>query len=73
MNSFDFSLVSEQDLTPYLAIGRPRDMVNRVLTVFAHMIPRGNPFWDNIVGGDALQQCIKLGIITYRFMIFKRT
>lgn len=73
MESAHFTLVSNRDLTPYLSLGRPRDRFFRVISPFASLLPKGNPFWDNMIGGNALQQCIRYGIIKYRFMVFKRT
>ena len=66
------TLVSDRDLTPCLALDRPRD---RALALF---LPLVRPFLsDNLstrslVGGNALRKCLKQGLIEYRFRIWEK-
>jgi cyclopropane fatty-acyl-phospholipid synthase-like methyltransferase len=66
-------LVENVDLTPYLELGRPRDVVIRQLVrpirLFASLNRR--PRFANLIGGDALQRGLESGVLTHRFLVFR--
>ncbi len=66
-------LVEDIDLTPYLELGRPRDHLIRAMLALGRHLPIRSPYWDSLRGGDALQQCLKRQIVSYRFLVFERS
>jgi len=66
------ALVSDRNLTPHLALDRPRD---RALALF---LPLLRPFLSDrprvrsLVGGNALRKCLKQGFIEYRFRVWEK-
>jgi len=68
----ELELVSDRDLTPYLALDRPRD---RALALF---LPLLRPFLPDtprarsLVGGNALRICLKRGLVEYRFRVWEK-
>lgn len=67
-----YAAVSDVDLTPYLELGRPRDMAIRALMSAFGWLPFTAPIWTNMRGGDALQICLRSGWIEYRLSTFRR-
>jgi SAM-dependent methyltransferase len=67
-----FDLVQDTDLTPYLELGRPRDALIRWLVGFGRYLPLRSPWWGNLLGGNALQRCLRHGVVEYRFVVFRR-
>lgn len=66
-------LVSDDDLTAYLELRRPRDRAITAAVAFArgHLRPRGE-YWRMLVGGDALQHCLVDGLVQYRLLVLRR-
>lgn len=67
-----FEHESTQDLTPFLRIGRPRD---RLIGVFLHVLkwlPVDARRFDDLMGGQALQTCLRQGWIQYQLATFRR-
>ena len=66
------TVVSDDDLTPWLELGRPRDRAIRLLATATRRVgPRGE-YWRSLSGGDALQRCLADGLVTYRLLVFRR-
>lgn len=65
------SLTHDLDLTPHLELGRPRDKLIRLATTALARLPISAAWWQNMVGGDALQRCLRAGLIGYRFSVFR--
>ncbi len=68
-----FSLLEERDLSPFLELGRPRDRFIRLLLPLLSPLWKNTPFFQNMNGGDALQQLLGAGTLTHRFLRFRRT
>ncbi len=67
-----FAPVMDDDLTPYLELGRPRDRaVAAMVAVTRPFRPRGE-YWRSLAGGDALQQCLRRGLVAYRLLVLRR-
>jgi SAM-dependent methyltransferase len=62
-----------RDLTPYLELDRTRDIAARVFMSLVRWSPLRPPWFANLLGGNALQLCLKNGIIRYMFAVFTRT
>jgi cyclopropane fatty-acyl-phospholipid synthase-like methyltransferase len=68
-----FSLEKNVDLTPHLEIGRPRDRAVSLLVAFGRHLPLRGPTWRSLVGGNALQRALSMGLLEYRFLVWRRT
>jgi SAM-dependent methyltransferase len=64
--------VRDHDLTPYLALRRPRDHGIRLLIASTRALrPRGE-YWWSLAGGNALRHCLATGLLAYRLLVFRR-
>lgn len=65
-------LVCDDDLTPFLELGRPRDRAIRLMVAATRRFaPRGD-YRASLAGGDALQRCLASGLVEYRLLVFAR-
>lgn len=69
---FGFTALENDDFTPYLELDRPRDLLLRPLAALMRKLPHSSPMLSNIVGGDALQYCLKNGLVEHRFMVLRK-
>ncbi len=60
------------DLSPYLELNRPRDIGIRILVGMLGWMPVATPFWNNLLGGDALQRLLLRGDIRYLLLQFEK-
>jgi hypothetical protein len=60
-----------QDLTGWVETGRLRDRIIRVVTALARPIRPSGAFWDNLFGGNALQACLRRGLVRYLFFTLR--
>lgn len=67
-----FSAPTWEDLTPYLELGRPRDVAIRALVPLLRLLPLPFAWRDNFIGGNAIQECLRRGVIGYAFLEFTR-
>jgi SAM-dependent methyltransferase len=64
--------VSDEDLTPWLVLRRPRDRaITALLALAGGRANPDRPFWGNLVGGDALQRLLVAGVLAYRFILYR--
>jgi SAM-dependent methyltransferase len=66
-----FHLISHQNLTPYLRIGRPRDRAIALLVRLLGRRMERTAYFRALAGGDAKQQCYREGLLRYLFLIFE--
>lgn len=64
--------VLDIDLTDYLELDRPRDLLTRAFVALTRYSPIRPAWFGNLLGGNALQLCIKNRVIAYRFLLFRR-
>ena len=69
---YGLSLIEERDLSPYLRLGLFRDRIIRIMAFGARLLDLRSPWWDNIRGGNALQEGYKQGLFSYRYFSFKK-
>lgn len=63
----------EMDLTHLIRLGRPRDrLISVVAPVLARLRLVGVPFCGNMIGGNALQEGLRRGVLSYRMLTFTR-
>ncbi|MFW5711502.1 MAG: SAM-dependent methyltransferase [Spirochaetota bacterium] len=67
-----FILKNTEDLTPHLELNRPRDIGIRILVRLLGWLPIDSPFWNNLLGGDALQRLLLGGTIKYLLLRFEK-
>jgi SAM-dependent methyltransferase len=61
----------EVDLTHLIRLGRPRDhLISVVAPVLARLGLVGVPFCGNMIGGNALQDGLRRGVLSYRMLTF---
>jgi SAM-dependent methyltransferase len=65
------NLIKDQDLTPFLRLGRPRDRaISWLVKCLGPLMERG-PYLRSLRGGDAKQRCYREGLIQYRLLVFE--
>lgn len=67
-----FTHEATTDLTPYLELGRPRDRLFGALEGVLARVPFARMRLAPIVGGSALQTCLRCGWLAYDFAMFRR-
>jgi SAM-dependent methyltransferase len=67
------SLVSDRDLTPFLSIDRPRDLAIAFAVAVLRPLPLEGHRYQSLVGGNALRQCLKRGLVTYRARVWEKS
>lgn len=65
-------LVDREDYSNYAAVDRPRDIAVRALMGPARLLDLKGAAWENMRGGNALQQLSKLRLIRYGMHLFRR-
>ena len=64
--------IEERDLTAYLDLGRFRDrLIAAFVAPWALRFETG-PYLRMLAGGDALQRCLRHGLVAYRCLVFER-
>jgi SAM-dependent methyltransferase len=67
-----FTLVRDRDLTDYIQTDRPRDRLIGAVVALGRPLRPGGAWWDGLMGGNALQECLKRGLVAYRFLVFRK-
>ena len=67
-----FRLIKNQNLTPYLRLGRPRDRAISLLVKFLGPFMERDTYLRSLLGGDARQKCYIEGLIHYRLLVFEK-
>jgi len=67
-----FAHESTRDLSPYLHIGRPRDRLIGAFLGVLKWLPVDARRFDDLIGGHALQTCLRQGWIHYQLVVFRR-
>jgi cyclopropane fatty-acyl-phospholipid synthase-like methyltransferase len=67
------TLVASRDLSSLQRLGRPRDRFIHAMLPLLRRVRRRSMWAQSLVGGDALQQCHRAGLLEYRLLRFERT
>jgi hypothetical protein len=67
-----FARVSDRDLTPDLRLLNWNSRLIHFLIRLGRAAWLPWAYWRSTVGSLALQQCLKAGLVTYRFLVFER-
>ena len=65
-------LVKNDDLTPYLRLRALPDLVARALRFVGNRLPFRHAILPSMLGSMALQQCLHMGVVEYRFLVFEK-
>lgn len=65
-------LMRDEDLTPYVELGRPRDLVIAALVNVGRHLPLRSYRWRSLVGGHALQRGLVGGVFEHRMVVFEK-
>lgn len=68
---FGFEPGDDVDLTSYLQLGRPRDWALRALLPLLDQLPIAHYRRLSWRGGDALQRCLRHGLVQYRYLTWR--
>jgi len=67
-----FVVREDLDLTPLVRLGRPRDHAIRVIAPGLERLGLSRvPFFGNMIGGNALQEGLRNGVLAYRMLVFE--
>jgi SAM-dependent methyltransferase len=69
---YDLDFIEHEDYSNYVAVDRPRDVAVRAIAGPARILDVRGAAWDNIRGGNALQQLSKPRLIRYGMHLFRR-
>jgi SAM-dependent methyltransferase len=70
---FGLALERNHDLSQLIRLGRPRDkLIARLAPAFSRLRLAGIPFFDNMMGGHALQEGLREGFIEHRLLRFRK-
>ena len=66
-------LTSDTDLSPHLELGRLRDRAVAPFVRFGKRAWGKSKYFQAMLGGDALQRCLRSGLVQYRFVVWTAT
>jgi cyclopropane fatty-acyl-phospholipid synthase-like methyltransferase len=66
-------LRSDTDLTSNLRLRALPGWLTRMLVRLYRLAGWSDPYWRSVLGGQALQQCYRLSLVNYRFMVYVKT
>jgi SAM-dependent methyltransferase len=66
-----FELVEDRDLTQFLELDRPRDRALGIFIALTRPLSSMSARLESHLGGNALRQCLKRGLVTYRYRVYK--
>ncbi len=70
---YGFELNSDTDLSPYLELGRLRDRAVAPFVRLGKRVGAKNKYFQALLGGDALQRCLRSDLVQYRFVVWTAT
>ena len=65
-------LIKSDNLTPYLHLRNLPNFLARALHFIGNYLPIKHAILPSMLGSMALQQCLHMGIIEYRFLVFEK-
>jgi cyclopropane fatty-acyl-phospholipid synthase-like methyltransferase len=70
---YNLSLTKNEELTPYLRLRNLPDLLARTILFIGNLLPIKHAILLSTLGSMALQQCLHMGVVEYRFMVFEKT
>lgn len=65
-------LLKNENLTPHLRLRNLPNLIAGVILFIGIHLPINHAILPSMLGSMALQQCLKMGVIEYRFLVFER-
>lgn len=65
-------LLKNADLTPYLRLRNLPDPLARGIRSLGRLLPIRHAIVPSMLGSMALQQCLHMGVVEYRFLVFEK-
>ncbi len=69
---YDLCLVRNDELTPHLRLRNLPDPLARAILFIGNHLPIEHAILPSMLGSMALQQCLHMGIVEYRFLVFEK-
>ena len=69
---YNLHLVMNDELTPYLRLRNLPDFLARAILFIGNLLPIKHAILPSMLGSMALQQCLHMGIVDYRFLVFEK-
>ncbi len=69
----NLDLVGEYNLTPLLKLRALPEWLANFLLALGQRVPAFHPIVPSMLGSMALQQCLKMGWVEYRFLVFEKS
>ncbi len=66
------TLIKNDELTPWLRLRSLPDLLARALLFFGEKLPIQHPIISSMLGSMALQQCLSMKAVEYRFLVFEK-
>jgi hypothetical protein len=66
------ALRQDRDLTPLMALGRPRDRFIGLMYRFFRNTMKRSTYLQAFSGGYAKQQCLRQGLVAYRMLVWEK-
>lgn len=69
---YRLELIKDDDLTPYLRLRNLPDALARILLFIGNHLSIRHAILPSMLGSMALQQCLFMNVIEYRFLVFEK-
>ena len=69
---YNLRLIKNDELTPYLRLRNLPDFLARTILFIGNLLPIKHAILPSMLGSMALQQCLHLNIVEYRFLVFEK-
>ena len=69
---YNLRLVRDNDLTSHLRLSNLPDLLARAILFIGNHLPIRHAILPSMLGSMALQQCLHMGIVEYRFLVFEK-
>lgn len=67
-----FHLIKNEELTPYLRLRNLPDFLASTILFLGNLLPIKHAILPSMLGSMALQQCLFMKIVEYRFLVFEK-
>lgn len=69
---YNLRLIRNDELTPHLRLRNLPDLLARAILFIGNHLPIRHAILPSMLGSMALQQCLHMGIVEYRFLVFEK-
>lgn len=71
-NKSNLNLIKNEELTPYLRLRNLPDFLASTILFFGNLLPIKHAILPSMLGSMALQQCLYMKVVEYRFLVFEK-